>query len=177
MPQRHIPSPFAQLLLADRVFVLSKHHAIHQNTFWPFASISELNHIPLTYDSVTDTFSLKYNFAFDILFGTDFFDKTMMEKEVDHYIEVMEEFGVPLDSRSSISKSDWQLFVCTLTKDPKKKQKIYSAVAKYLRESPSRVPFSDLYFADSGVHRDFQNRTVQGGIFILLLEKEGLRGD
>lgn len=136
-----------------------------------------LNHIPLTYDSVTDTFSLKYNFAFDILFGTDLFDKTMMEKEVDHYIEVMEEFGVPLDSRSSISKSDWQLFVCTLTKDPKKKQKIYSAVAKYLRESPSRVPFSDLYFADSGVHRDFQNRTVQGGIFILLLEKEGLRGD
>lgn len=131
--------------------------------------------IPLTYGSGFNTFSLKYNFAFDVLFKTNLFDEKILENEVNHYLKVMDEYGIPLDSRSSITKSDWQLFVCTLTKDPEKKRKIYAKVAKYLRESPSRVPFGDLYFADSGKYRDFQNRTVQGAIFILLLEKEGLR--
>ena len=40
-------------------------------------------------------------------------------------------------------------------------------------ESPSRVPLTDWYDTVSSYKVGFQNRTVQGGLFIKLLESEG----
>ena len=41
----------------------------------------------------------------------------------------------------------------------------------YLKNSLERVPFSDWYDVKNGEFFQFRNRTVQGGNFILLLEK------
>jgi hypothetical protein len=142
--------------------------------FKAYLSDNDYSHIPLSYGSGSETFSLKYNFAIDALLGTELFDSRLFEREIDCYLSKLDKYGVSLDNRSSITKSDWQLYACLLTKDLNRRKKIYSAVARYLRESDSRVPFGDLYFADTGLAKDFQNRSVQGGIFILLLDKEGL---
>jgi hypothetical protein len=53
----------------------------------------------------------------------------------------------------------------------------------FFNASPSRVPMTDWYFTTTGEHRhymvgdidkSFRNRTVQGGLFIKLLEYKGI---
>ena len=135
---------------------------------------------PLVFDGdENETFSLKYNMAFDVLFGSNLFDEEVRENEVDRYISLSNEYGVPLDSRSTYSKSDWLMWVTTLTSDIEKRKKLIAPLAKFLRESASRYPFVDLYYTDSGLivgsrnkwgrMGGFKNRTVQGGLFITLL--------
>ena len=107
------------------------------------------------------------------MFGTGLFDEATRETETDYYIANANEFGIPLDSRSAYTKSDWILWSATLTANTEKRKKIVAPVAEFLRRSDSRVPFTDWYFTDSGLIRGFQNRTVQGGLFTLLLDDSG----
>lgn len=116
------------------------------------------------------TFSLKYNFAFDVLFETNIFGEDITEKEIDCYLANLNKYGVPLYSVERLTKSDWLMYVCALTSSKEKQRKIYSRVAKYLRETPDRLPFGDLYYVDDGTMREFRNRSVQGASFILLLK-------
>lgn len=127
---------------------------------------------PLTFDG-GETFSLKYNMAFDVLMGFGLFDKELREAETDAYIARNNRFGVPLDSRAEFTKSDWILWAAALTSDTEKRKKLIAPIVEYLRGTPSRVPFSDWYETVSGRHHDFKNRTVQGGLFILLLADSG----
>ncbi|MDD6799607.1 MAG: DUF4965 domain-containing protein [Firmicutes bacterium] len=135
---------------------------------------------PLVFGGNADeTFSLKYNMAFDVIFGSKLFDSVIREKEVDRYIELSNTYGVPLDSRSSYTKSDWILWSTVLTDSVEKRKALIAPVARFLRESESRYPFTDYYYTDSGRivgtinkwgrHRGFKNRSVQGGLFIALL--------
>ncbi len=127
---------------------------------------------PLTFDG-GDTFSLKYNMAFDVIMGFGLFDEDVRESEVDFYIEKSNRYGVPLDSRSTQTKSDWILWASTLTSDVEKRKALIAPIAAYLRETTSRIPFGDWYMTDDGTYRWFRNRTVQGGIFAPLLADDG----
>ena len=129
------------------------------------------------------TFSLKYNMAFDVLFGSGLFDSDVRERETDTYIAKSNAYGVPLDTRSTYTKSDWILWTTVLTDDIEKRKALIAPVAKFLRETATRYPFSDWYYSDSGLirgeinrhglHGGFKNRTVQGGIFAPLLKASG----
>ena len=139
---------------------------------------------PLVFGGEKDTFSLKYNMAFDVIFGSNLFDEEVREKEVDRYIALSNEYGVPLDSRSSYTKSDWILWATTLTNNIEKRKALIAPIAKFLKESSSRYPFTDWYYTDSGKivgklnkwgrYSGFKNRTVQGGLFIPLLLDSGI---
>ena len=131
-----------------------------------------VDHLPLTYDSDESTYGLKYNMAYDVLFGFGLFSEGMREREMDYYTSHAGKLSVALDNRYDLTKTDWILYTCALTDDRAKQRALYKGVAEFLRTSPCRVPFSDLYHVDGGLIKDFQNRTVQGGIFILLLKDE-----
>ncbi len=126
-------------------------------------------HLPLTWDTGDETFGLKYNLAFDKIFGLALFDSDLMEREADCYIEKLEKFGTPLDNRKMYTKSDWILWAARITSDNKKREKIIAPVAEFLLSSPDRVPFSDWYETQDGKFNQFRARSVQGGCFILLL--------
>ena len=154
-------------------------------TEWKKMCVVEGKNTPLVFDGNPDeTFSLKYNMAFDVMFGSHLFDEEVREREVDTYIAKANEYGVSLDSRSYVTKSDWILWTTVLTSNIEKRKALIAPVAKFLRETPQHYPFGDKYDSKDGVivygtnryglHRGFKNRSVQGGLFITLLADSGI---
>ena len=116
-----------------------------------------------------DTFSLKYNLAIDRLIGEKLFSCEFKEREVDLYLEKSNRYGTPLDTRKDYTKADWLIWSATLTEDINKRKEIISWIANFLRETPDRVPFSDWYETVNAKYCMFRNRTVLGGLFMLLI--------
>ncbi len=56
-----------------------------------------------------------------------------------------------------------------MAQDRGKAMGLIAPVAEYLRESKSRIPFSDWYDTVMGEYCHFRERSVQGGIFMPML--------
>ena len=130
-----------------------------------------------------DTFSMKYNIVWDKLFGTDLMPRSVIESEFASYAKHVNAYGLPLDSREDYTKSDWLVWTATLTSDRDAFEAFVAPLWKFFNDSPSRVPMTDWYFTTTGEHRhymvgdidkSFRNRTVQGGLYIKLLEYKGI---
>jgi hypothetical protein len=121
-----------------------------------------------------DSFSMKYNLIWDKLWGTNIFDISDFQKEFASYLVRSNEYGMPLDNRADYTKSDWLVWCATLM-DTKSdfKQLIAPLYAAY-QNSETRVPMTDWYDTKTAKMIGFQNRTVQGGLFIRLLQQKGL---
>ena len=129
--------------------------------------------MPLSFDSGEETFSAKYNLAPDKILSLGLFQQETLDREIDAYLKNSYEYGIPLDNRSKISKTDWTMWLATLTEDINKRDKIVGLVHNVLVKSPERVPFTDWIFdSETGQYKDFVNRTVQGSMFILLLKEK-----
>ena len=85
----------------------------------------------------------------------------------------MNEFGLPLDSRADYTKSDWLVWSASMAPDKETFKQLIAPLAGYLRATPDRVPFSDWYDTVTSVKVGFQPRTVQGGLFMKLLDASG----
>jgi hypothetical protein len=121
------------------------------------------------------SFSLKYNLIWDILFDTCLFPKKLIESEVKSYINLhMNKYGVPLDNRQSYTKSDWLMYCAALAYDNKDFACISDSLWSFYNDSVSRVPMTDWYDTITAKQMYFQNRTVQGGLFIKLLKQSGI---
>ena len=125
-------------------------------------------HTALTFDGIG--WSMKYNLVWDKVLGLGLLPEEFYEKETDGYLARMNQYGLPLDSRKSYTKSDWLLWVASMAKQ-ETFQKFIAPVVKYLRESQSRVAFSDWYDTETGLYEAFIGRSVQGGLFMPLLLK------
>lgn len=126
-------------------------------------------HSSLTFGG--DNWSLKYNAVWDVLFETGLFPAEWLERETKWYIQMQNRCGVPLDSRADYTKSDWIAWAASMTEDLDIRAELLSPVATYTHETESRVPFSDWYDTRTGKQVGFQNRTVQGGMFMPLLKE------
>ena len=132
----------------------------------------KFRHLPATFDDTDDTYSLKYNLAFDLFFGAGLFKKETYAREVSCYRENLHRYGVRLYSDINSTKSDWLAFVACFADDPKYREEIFSTITCHMRETAFRVPFGDWYdveFPDKEESSLFRNRSVQGGIFMPVL--------
>lgn len=120
-------------------------------------------------DAGNGTWSQKYNLVWDKLLGLDIFPKDVARTETAFYRTKMNEFGLPLDSRKSYTKLDWQLWTATMAESDEDFRVITDACAKWARETPARVPLSDWYETDTARQSGFQARSVVGGLFIGLM--------
>lgn len=120
--------------------------------------------------------SMKYNLVWDKLLGLDLIPDTFYEKEIASYLPRMERYGLPLDSRAPYSKTDWILWTAAMAAE-EDFPKFVTPVADYLRQTDTRVPFSDYYDTETGRYEKFIARSVQGGLFMpLLMDRWAKRG-
>jgi hypothetical protein len=100
----------------------------------------------------------------------NFIPSHIYKKQSDWYHAVMQKYGLPLDSRHLYTKSDWE-FEAAAVSSKKTRTKILDRVAKWLNETVTDRPFSDLYETewDGGFPiAHFFARPVVGGHFSFL---------
>ena len=138
------------------------------------------------------TFSMKYNIVWDKLFGTEIMPRRVLASEVASYMNKMDRYGMPLDSREHYTKSDWLVWTATLCEHREDFERMVEPMWHAFNATTDRVPMTDFYWTVTAEHKwyesktyvtgsendpvikSFRNRTVQGGLFIKLLEYRGI---
>ena len=132
-------------------------------------------HAILNYGNAS-TWGLLYNLYNDKLLNTNLVPQEVYDMQSAFYPTVQENYGVPLDTRNRYyTKSDWELFCASIASEETRDMFI-SDLAKWINETPTSKPFTDLYQTNDGSFPpgiEFKARPVMGGLFSLLLLEQG----
>ncbi|CAF1293964.1 unnamed protein product [Rotaria sp. Silwood1] len=134
--------------------------------YWLQAARDDENY-RLQYD-LPNTWSQKYNLIYQSILSLNLFPSDVAKLESNYYATKMLDYGIPLDSRSKLTKIDWTSWIAAFS-DTKEDDEIFRKIYKFANESPDRVPFSDFYNASDGHVLGFCARPVMGGLFIRAL--------
>ena len=126
------------------------------------------DHFRLAFDK-PNTWSQKYNLVWDRILGLNVFPPSVAQMEVAHYKNVMQRYGVPLDSRTHLTKTDWSVWSASLADNQADFEAITSPIYDYLNNTTARLPFVDSYQTDDIHSEGMHARPVIGGIFIKML--------
>ena len=126
------------------------------------------DHYKLTFDR-EGTWSQKYNLVWDELLGLGLFDDDIMDAEIPYYLTKQNIYGLPLDNRSTYSKSDWIIWTATMADSNEEFEAFIDPLWKFYNETIERVPMSDWFYTDKPEYCMFIARSVVGGYFIKML--------
>lgn len=129
------------------------------------------DHFRLAFDK-PGSWSQKYNLVWDRVLNLNIFPPSVARTEYHFYMDHMNEFGLPLDSRSSYTKLDWEIWTATLAENRNDSTTLMKAIENFINHSPSRVPLTDWYWTTDGKQVGFQARSVVGGVYMPLLANE-----
>ncbi|EIW76463.1 DUF1793-domain-containing protein [Coniophora puteana RWD-64-598 SS2] len=125
------------------------------------------NHLELNYGAA-NTWGLSYNLYADKLLGTDVFPQSTFQMQTAWYNTVRNQYGVPLDTRHTYTKSDWQIWTAALVTDTTVRNNLIDSVYAYIADGKNNMPFSDWYDTESGASSGFRARPVVGGHLAIL---------
>ncbi len=127
----------------------------------------------LAYDRA-GSWSMKYNLVWDLVLGLDLFPAEVYAAEMNAYRKLVQPFGLPLDSRSAWTKTDWELWCAAFTGVRADFDLIVDRVYRFADETKERVAFTDWYWTDSGRFQHFIGRSVIGGVFMPMIRNEAI---
>lgn len=148
---------------AKRYSDLAKVDAKH----WVEAS-ADGDHSRLAFDK-PGTWSQKYNLVWDRILGLNIFPASVAQQEIAFYKAHMGKYGLPLDSRTKLTKTDWSIWSATMASNKADFETIVDPIYNYLNVTPTRDPIADSYMTDNPRQGGMHARPVVGGFFIKML--------
>ncbi|KAJ7682671.1 DUF1793-domain-containing protein [Mycena polygramma] len=128
---------------------------------------SDQSHLTLSYGD-SSSWGLSYNLYGDKLLKLDLFPDSIYQMQTNWYRSVHQPFGVPLDTRHTYTKSDWQIWTAAIMTDANARDFFISSVKNTAADGLSSQPFGDWYDAHDGTPESFRARPVVGGHLALL---------
>lgn len=116
-----------------------------------------------------DSWSLKYNLIWDKVMNFNLFPDTLYKAESKKYAEKLDKYGVPLDYRSTLTKTDWMLWAAVLDETGENIKFFSKSLVSYLAQTKDIYPFSDWIDTKEPFRHGFAHRTVQGGLWMPVL--------
>lgn len=129
---------------------------------------SEGDHSRLAFDQ-PKTWSQKYNLVWDRILGLNIFPPEVARDEIAYYKKMLQPYGVPLDSRTHLSKTDWSIWSATMAEKQEDFEAIVDPIYDYLNQTSARSPLADSYITDDIKSDGMHARPVVGGLFIKIL--------
>ncbi|KAL2063340.1 hypothetical protein VTL71DRAFT_5145 [Oculimacula yallundae] len=127
-------------------------------------------HTTLSY-GMNDTHGLLYNLYGDRLLNLNFVPQSVYDMQSTFYPTVKQKYGVPLDTRHSYTKSDWEMWCAAIASEDTKNIFI-SDLATWINDTPTNKAMTDWYDVQTGDFAGgFVARPVVGGHFALLALK------
>ena len=131
------------------------------------------NHSLLAFDK-PGTWSQKYNLVWDQVLSLHVFPPKVRDNEAAYYKTVMQPYGVPLDSRTHTTKTDWSVWSATLAPTKADFETFIQPIYNYLDQTTARQPLADEYTTDDIHSVGMHARPVVGGLFIKMLSDRPL---
>jgi hypothetical protein len=125
------------------------------------------NHLTLAYND-NNSWGLTYNLYADKLLKLNLFPSSVYTMQTNWYKTVQQSYGLPLDTRHTYTKTDWEIWTAGIVTDTTLRNFLISSVKKYA-SSPNTIPFGDWYETTNGVSNGFRARPVVGGHLALLV--------
>jgi hypothetical protein len=153
---------------ADKLQEMARGYAHH----WVEAA-GDGNHSRLAFDK-PNTWSQKYNLVWDKILDLHVFPPAVAQQEVAYYKSVMQPYGVPLDSRTRLTKTDWSFWSATMADKQADFEAFISPIYDYLDHTAARSPLVDSYITDDIKSDGMHARSVVGGLFVKMLTEPTL---
>ena len=129
---------------------------------------SDGDHYRLAFDK-PGTWSMKYNLVWDKILGLGVFSPDVARKEIAFYKTKMLKLGLPLDSRSPLTKPDWYIWTATLADSRADFETLIAPLYEYYNTTPKRAPMTDLYYTDNLDSMWLNSRPVIGAFYMKML--------
>ncbi|EIM85296.1 DUF1793-domain-containing protein [Stereum hirsutum FP-91666 SS1] len=132
---------------------------------------SQGTHLTLSYGN-DSSWGLAYNLYADKLLGLNLFPQSIYDTQASWYSSVKGTYGIPLDTRHTYTKSDWQIWMASALDSTSTTVRdtfitgVYAYVSGAL--GGNKEPLSDWYDTVSGVNEGFRARPVVGGHLALV---------
>ncbi|KZV98208.1 DUF1793-domain-containing protein [Exidia glandulosa HHB12029] len=124
-------------------------------------------HLTLNYGN-SASWGLAYNLFGDKLLKLNLFPQSIYDMQTAWYKTKINSFGLPLDTRHTYTKSDWEIWTAGIV-DTTLRNQIITAVVKYASDGMSSQPLGDWYETSNGAVEGFRARPVVGGHLALLI--------
>ncbi len=112
-----------------------------------------------------NTWSQKYNMVWDDVLDIHAFPQLVKHREIAYYLTKFNRYGLPLDVRTQMTKTDWSIWSATLAQNPAHFKLFMNHIYHWLNQTTDRVPLADYYNTLTGTD-GMHARPVMGAAFI-----------